>query len=212
VRWGNVRGQSRFLPRTGWTWLSTVEAGYWRHLEPIPVDIPATPGLDRGVWFRIRQGIRGLLVPDERGLAVVYMICEPASHYYHVMTRSNRMPVLIEERIRWTNGAALPDGRLPGTDRAGRNRGDQTASSIERGPIMRIIQAILFLAFLAAVGLFAVQNTRSVTVDFWKWELTAPVAIVIVAIYFLGMLSGWTVVAFVRRSIRRVGERPSESR
>jgi hypothetical protein len=99
VRWGNGRGQSRFLPRTGWTWLSTVEAGYWRHLDPIPVDIPATLGLDRGVWFRIRQGIRGLLDPDERGLAVCYMICEPASHYSQVMTRSNRMPVLIDERI-----------------------------------------------------------------------------------------------------------------
>jgi hypothetical protein len=60
---------------------------------------PATLGLDRGVWYRIRQGIRGLLVPDERGLAVCYMLCEPASHYYQVMTRSNRMPVLIEERI-----------------------------------------------------------------------------------------------------------------
>ena len=99
ARWGNGRGESRYLPRTGWTWLSTVEAGYWRHLEPIPVDIPATIGLDRGVWFRIRQGIRGLLVPDERGNAVVYMICEPASHYYRVMTRSARMPVLIDERI-----------------------------------------------------------------------------------------------------------------
>jgi hypothetical protein len=99
VRWGNARGESRSLPRTGWTWLSTVEQGCWRNLDPVPVDIPATIGLERGVWFRIRQGIRGLLVPDERGLAVCYMICEPASHYYHVMTRSTRMPVLIEERI-----------------------------------------------------------------------------------------------------------------
>ena len=99
VRWGNGRGESRFLPRTGWTWLSTIQEGYWRGLNPIAVDIPATLGLDRGVWYRIRQGIRGLLVPDERGNAVVYMICEPASHYYQVMTRSNRMPVLIEERI-----------------------------------------------------------------------------------------------------------------
>jgi hypothetical protein len=99
VRWGNARGESRFLPRTGWTWLSTVQEGYWRSLEPVLVDIPATIGLERGVWFRIRQGIRGLLVPDERGYAVAYMICEPASHYYQVMTRSNRMPVLIEERI-----------------------------------------------------------------------------------------------------------------
>lgn len=76
---------------------------------------------------------------------------------------------------------------------------------------MRFIQAILFLAFLSAVGLFAVQNTRSITVDFWKWSLTGPVAAVIVAVYLLGMVSGWTVVAFVRRSLRRVGERPSQS-
>jgi hypothetical protein len=39
------------------------------------------------------------MAPDERGNAVVYRICEPASHYYRVMTRSARMPVLIEERI-----------------------------------------------------------------------------------------------------------------
>jgi hypothetical protein len=51
------------------------------------------------VWFRVRQGIRGLLVPDEHGIAVAYMICERASHYYQIMTRSNRMPVLIDERI-----------------------------------------------------------------------------------------------------------------
>jgi lipopolysaccharide assembly protein A len=76
---------------------------------------------------------------------------------------------------------------------------------------MRIIQAILFLVFLGAVGLFAVQNTRSVTVEFWTWEVTGPVAAVVVAVYLLGMVSGWTVVAFVRRSLRRVGERPSGS-
>jgi uncharacterized integral membrane protein len=81
---------------------------------------------------------------------------------------------------------------------------------VEPGSTVRIIQAILFLIFLGAVGLFALQNTRAVTVDFWTWELTAPVAIVIVAVYFLGMLSGWTVVAFVRRSLRRVGERPRD--
>jgi hypothetical protein len=99
VRWGNGTGRSRTLPRTGWTWQATIDEGYWRQLEPVPVDIPATLGLERGVWFRIRQGIRGLLVPDEGGAAVVYMICEPASHYYQVMTRSARMPALIDEKI-----------------------------------------------------------------------------------------------------------------
>lgn len=99
VRWGNGRGQSRLLPRTGWTWLDTVKGGGWQGSESVPVDVPASLGLERGVWFRIRQGIRGLLVPNEQGIAVAYMICEPASHYYQIMTRSNRMPVLIDERI-----------------------------------------------------------------------------------------------------------------
>lgn len=76
---------------------------------------------------------------------------------------------------------------------------------------MRIVQAVLFLVFLGVVGLFAVQNTRSVTVGFWTWELTAPVALVIVVVYFLGMLSGWTVVAFVRRSLRGVSQPPREA-
>jgi hypothetical protein len=77
----------------------SVDEGLWRNAGAIPVDIPATLGMERGVWYRIRQGIRGVLVPDERGIAVAYMICEPSSHYYQVMTRSDRMPVLIEERI-----------------------------------------------------------------------------------------------------------------
>src|SRR5262249_7919400 len=98
-RGGRPGGGAGSLPRPGGPGLSTVEAESGRALEPILVDFPATIGLERGVWFRIRQGIRGLLVPDERGNAVVYMICEPASHYYQVMTRSTRMPVLIEERI-----------------------------------------------------------------------------------------------------------------
>jgi hypothetical protein len=99
ARWGNTRGRSRFLPRSGWTWLRTIEEGGWRGSGAVPVDIPATLGLERGRWYRIRQGIRGLLVPDERGFAVVYMICEPSQHYYKVMTGSDRMPVLIDQII-----------------------------------------------------------------------------------------------------------------
>ena len=38
---------------------STIEEGTWSGLNPVPVDIAAMLGLERGVWFRIRQGIRG---------------------------------------------------------------------------------------------------------------------------------------------------------
>jgi lipopolysaccharide assembly protein A len=73
---------------------------------------------------------------------------------------------------------------------------------------MRIIQGVLFLAFLAAIGVFAVQNMNVITVSFWNWNISQPIAIVIVAVYIVGMLSGWTVMAFARRSLRRVTERP----
>ena len=73
---------------------------------------------------------------------------------------------------------------------------------------MRYLQAIVFLAFLAAVGIFAAQNTSLITVRFLNWSVSQPVAILTVLVYVLGMLSGWTVVAFMRRSIREVRQHP----
>jgi hypothetical protein len=99
VRWGARRSESAVLPPTGWTWLSSVEGGQWGESGAEPVVIAVTMGFDKGNWFRIREGIRGLLVRDEGGVESVYMMCEPSSHYYQVMTRSQRMPGLIGERI-----------------------------------------------------------------------------------------------------------------
>jgi lipopolysaccharide assembly protein A len=73
---------------------------------------------------------------------------------------------------------------------------------------MRFVQAVILLTFLMAVGLFAVQNTATITVRFLNWGVTAPLALLTVAIYLVGMLTGWTVVAFMGRSIRRVSEHP----
>jgi len=77
-----------------------------------------------------------------------------------------------------------------------------------RGSAMRLIQAAIFLAFLGAIGIFAVQNRDVINVNFLNWNLSQPVAMVTVAVYILGMLSGWTVVSFARASFRRVTERP----
>ena len=71
---------------------------------------------------------------------------------------------------------------------------------------MRFVQAVVFLVFLGAVAFFAVQNMQVVTVQFMNWSVSAPVALTILSVYVLGMLSGWTVVAFVGRSIRRISE------
>ena len=99
VRWGCRRRESTVLPSTGWAWLSSIEEGKWSAWSAEPVEIPAMMGLENGVWFKIQQGIQGVLVHDEKNAPVVYMICEPATHYYQIMTRSKRMPALIGERI-----------------------------------------------------------------------------------------------------------------
>jgi hypothetical protein len=60
--------------------------------------------LRRRTWFHIRQGVREVLVRDERGRDVAYMVCEPAHHDYEVMTKSRRMPVLVGE-VAWNRCA-----------------------------------------------------------------------------------------------------------
>jgi hypothetical protein len=98
-QWGNRDVRQSSLPRTGWCRLETLEEGLWRQLNPEPVDIPAALGLERGVWFLIAEGIRGVLVRDEHGHPHVYMLTQPASHYYQIMTRNARMPVLLGQQI-----------------------------------------------------------------------------------------------------------------
>jgi hypothetical protein len=99
VRWGNRDRAERKLPPTGWTWRESIEEGKWSALAPEPVVIPATFGLMNGVWFKVKQGIKGLLVRDREGAPVVFAVCEPATRYYQVMTRADWMPALIGEVI-----------------------------------------------------------------------------------------------------------------
>ncbi len=71
---------------------------------------------------------------------------------------------------------------------------------------MRFLQLALLLVFLAAVAAFALQNNAVQSVRFLAWELTAPLSLLVVGIYLLGMISGGAVVGFVRRSLAKVGE------
>jgi putative membrane protein len=72
---------------------------------------------------------------------------------------------------------------------------------------MRFIQAVVFLVLLGVIIIFAVQNSQIVTVQFLNWSVNSPIALMSVVVYLLGMLSGWTVVGFMGRSVRRVAER-----
>ena len=99
LRWGNRDRSDRKLPPTGWTWQASVEAGKWVGVRPVPVEVPARYALMNGVWFKVTRGVRGLAVVTPAAEPVVYLLCEPSTRYYRVMTRAEWMPVLVGEVI-----------------------------------------------------------------------------------------------------------------
>ncbi|MEZ6047306.1 MAG: hypothetical protein R3C11_17340 [Planctomycetaceae bacterium] len=89
-----TEGQLLILPWAGYCPKEALEAGRWSERQPIPIVIPASLCCDKGIWFLVREGIHGILVGRH-----TYLLTEPASHYYRIMTRHERMPVLIGEGI-----------------------------------------------------------------------------------------------------------------
>jgi len=75
------------------------------------------------------------------------------------------------------------------------------------GAPMRIVCFLILLILLAAVVVFAVQNNETVTLRFFYRSVSGSLALLIAVVYLLGMISGWTVVGFLRRSVRGLTER-----
>jgi predicted ribosomally synthesized peptide with SipW-like signal peptide len=69
---------------------------------------------------------------------------------------------------------------------------------------MRFLCFLFLVLFAGAVGTLAYWNQQEVTLRFLNWSGPFMLPLVIGAAYLLGMLSGWTVVGMLRRSIRRV--------
>jgi len=72
---------------------------------------------------------------------------------------------------------------------------------------MRLVYFLILLIVLAAVVVFAVQNNETITLHYLDRSVTSSLPLLIAVVYLLGMVSGWTVVGFLRRSFRRVMER-----
>lgn len=72
---------------------------------------------------------------------------------------------------------------------------------------MRFLQGVLLLAILGVVVAFGLQTNELMTVELFGWASKAPISVIVAVAYALGMLTGWTVLAFVRKSIRVVTER-----
>jgi uncharacterized integral membrane protein len=65
---------------------------------------------------------------------------------------------------------------------------------------MRWIYLVLLLLIVTVIVVFVAQNHENQTVTFFTQQITAPLSVYFIAVYFLGMWSGGTVVGFVKRA------------
>jgi lipopolysaccharide assembly protein A len=65
---------------------------------------------------------------------------------------------------------------------------------------MRWVNLAVIIIFVVVMIIFAAQNFQSVTVYFLTFKMSAPHAVLIVLLYILGMVTGGSVAALMRRA------------
>lgn len=75
---------------------------------------------------------------------------------------------------------------------------------------MRLIYFSILLLLAGAVVLFVVENNELITLNYLGQSVELSPAVLLGIVYLLGMVSGGTVVSWVRHSLRRVSERPAQ--
>ncbi len=73
---------------------------------------------------------------------------------------------------------------------------------------MRWVYLIIVVLFAAAVFLFAAQNLGTVTMSFLGFSVRAPLAVLTAVIYILGAVTGGSLYAVLRKSVRGSRSRP----
>ena len=77
---------------------------------------------------------------------------------------------------------------------------------------MRWVYLVLLLVIVTMIVVFVAENNENQTVTFFNQTITAPLAVFFVAMYFLGMWSGGTVVGFVKRAYHHATEHEEHKR
>ena len=76
---------------------------------------------------------------------------------------------------------------------------------------MRWVYLAILVLIVAIIVVFIAENYESATVTFFSQRITAPLSVFFVAVYFLGMWSGGTVVGFVKRAYHHAVEHKQAS-
>jgi uncharacterized integral membrane protein len=77
---------------------------------------------------------------------------------------------------------------------------------------MRWVYLVLLLVIVTVIVVFIIQNHENQTVTFFNQRITASMSLSFVAVYFLGMWSGGTVVGFVKGAYQHATVREEHKR
>lgn len=72
---------------------------------------------------------------------------------------------------------------------------------------MRIVYLIIVVVFVVAILIFGVQNREMVTMSFLSFGLRAPLAVLAGIVYVLGAITGGSLFAPLRKSVRETRSR-----
>ena len=71
---------------------------------------------------------------------------------------------------------------------------------------MRALCFLFLIGFACVVGVFAYQNDRPEVISLFGESREVRFPVLVGCVYLLGMLSGWTVVGVLKRSLQRIAE------
>lgn len=89
--WGN-KTDDLLLPKTAWAKLESIRAGKWEHLNPKPVLLDITAGIENKFYFGLPEGTTGLMVRME-DQDIVYLVTKEADEEYKAKTGHSRQPL-----------------------------------------------------------------------------------------------------------------------
>jgi len=70
------------------------------------------------------------------------------------------------------------------------------------GAVMRWVYLIIVIVFLAVLVIFCVQNLQTATMSFLGFSVSAPLVVLAVIVYVLGAITGGSLYALLRKSVR----------
>ena len=71
---------------------------------------------------------------------------------------------------------------------------------------MRVVYAAILLLFVVAAAIFCYENFETVSLSFLGWKMSLPLPVLALIIYLIGMVSGYSLLSFLRRTYRRATE------